>query len=920
MPRQTLDCDREATSFLSASTKHSAMQNNSVDRLTSLRSRLTDIREESRLFLDRSGTGLEAAALISRCVDDFLLELIEEACQSHPSQEQDLMRGQTAVIALGGSGRCEMAPFSDVDLIFVHGPSACSPFKTCVSRVVRDCWDAGMTLGHSVRSVAESIADANRDPHLATSLVDARYLWGNPRLVQELKRRHLRTVVQRRRDAFIEDCLAAREQERQQCGAAVQQLEPDVKRSMGGLRDLHLIRWIGFARFGTTDIEPLLNRGETGDEDIQKLLAAHEFLTRIRFELHLSANKAQDTLTRSDQARLAAERGITALPGQLPVERFMQDYFHHSTAIAQTAKRVVRLHRPRSRTARLASFLVERRVGRRYRTDSDELDLSRRFRKWDFSSLEEVLDLYHLAALHRVNLSPAIEERIKQFLARSSPGLSQEVTERFLAVLALTGRLGTILRSMYETGVLELIVPEMRHARCLLQFNQYHSYTVDEHTLQAVAAAEQFGRDDGPLSTAYQSIRHKEILHLALLLHDLGKGYDRDHSDVGLDIAKDVANRFQLPERLAGMLEFLVHKHLLMSHLGLRRDTADADVLVRFSHEVGSPETLRMLYVLTAADFTAVGPGVWTDWKAELLESLYDRAMFILSGHHPAHLEQRLLDSITEELHTALPSPALSDAARSCGEDESGYINKQLASFSPHYLTATAPARIAADLEIIRGLKPGEIVVEGEYDAVTGTVDYRVIADKDYARGCFHRLAGVLTAKRLQILSAAINTTMEGTVVDVFRVVDGDFVGRCPDSRRQEVADAIRAVLKGHTTVLDLFQTHKRFGADRTTSPVSPRPARVVIDNDSSDRRTVIDVFAHDRVGLLYTIARTIFQLGLSIDLAKIATHFDQVVDVFYVVDETEKKIVDEDRLDAIQRALEYSLAEFEDSRHKEFR
>ena len=462
--------------------------------------------------------------------------------------------------------------------------------------------------------------------------------------------------------------------------------------------------------------------------------------------------------------------------------------------------------------------------------------------------------------------------------------VSPEATARlFLSILRSTGQVGAQLREMYRTGVLEIVLPEMSHVRCLLQFNQYHAYTVDEHTLRAVEAAERFEKDPGALGTAYRSIKHRELLHLALLLHDLGKGYEQDHSEVGRDIAAAVAARLRLSEQHTQMLVFLVHKHLLMAHLAFRRDLSDTQMLVRFSREVGSPELLRMLLVLTASDMTAVGPGTWTNWKGELLTGLFEGALQILSGVPPKFREAERIREISSGVRRALaqsPAPLLE-----LRDDE-------LESLPLHYLTATLAEQIVRDLVAIRRLAQDEVVVHGKFEPTTATVEYRIITHDAVGSGLFHKFTGVLAAKGLQILSANICTTCQGIVIDSFRVHDTDHVGEVPEFRLREVETAVCEVLQGRAIVEELFERHRRF---QRAAPLQAwrEPTRDEIDNDSSERFTVIDVFASDRRGLLYTIAATLLNSGLSVSLAKISTHIDQVLDVFYVTDRGGNKLQD---------------------------
>lgn len=887
----------------------------STERLNRNRARMEEIREHGRRLLQGGATGIQVAAAIADQTDEFMAELFHDAVSGLDAGQRKHVEEHAALIAVGGSGRGELAPYSDVDLLFLYEAPAADPFAACAAQTVRDCWDAGIRLGHSVRTVGQSLNLARQDPQVATALVETRLLWGSRALHERFRKKFVRSVIRGRRRAFIESCIAARMQERLERGDTVGELEPDVKRSLGGLRDIHLLRWVAFACYGTADIDGLRLRGALTKEDARLLRTAWEFLTRVRVQLHFEAGQAQDVLSREEQLRLADRFRVGGTAGQRPVERFMQEYFRNSTACADVVARFVDLHRRRSLPARLMSFLVRHRTNRVFRVDRDTIDVVPRHRRAVARDLRRILTLYHTAVLYGVVPTAKLAQTLKQAAPELESHLSEECSHLFLTILNCPGYLGNVLRSLYTTGLLEILVPPVSHARCLLQFNQYHSYTVDEHTLRAVEAAERFQWDNGPVGTAYRAIHHKEILHLALLLHDLGKGFEEDHSEVGRRIALETAARLGLSGHQRDLFVFLVHKHLLMSHLAFRRDIGDPEVLLPFSHEVGSPEALRMLYVLTAADLQAVGPGVWTDWKAELLTEMYDRTMLILSGQHYLFHEEQRLQRAKEEVRAAVV-PLENDAEAS---EAGGAIDEQLGMFPPHYLAATPPSRVAADLAVIQRLGPDEIVVEGDYDNETETVEYRVITREETAAGCFHKIAGVLAAKRLEILTAQISTTDTGTVVDSFRVHDDDYAGAVPSDRIEEVAETIRRVLTGRDAVEQLYQRHLPFQATAGAAPVSNLPMRVVIDNDSSDRCTIIDVFAHDRPGLLYVIARTIYELDLSVMLAKIATHLDQVVDVFYVTDADGCKLCDEERLNAVRECLAARIDRFEQHEHRAF-
>jgi [protein-PII] uridylyltransferase len=875
---------------------------------------LDGIRERARRLFDTGAMGLQVASMLSEKLDRFVVSIIEETLIEFSEADRGSLEQECAMIVVGGSGRGEIAPFSDVDVLFVFRPRITDLIDRFSKAVVPEFWDAGVQLGQRVYTVHEAVRKAREDPHLASSLVHIRCLWGDELLAEHLAGRFFRRVIRGRRQ-FIESCIAGREEERTQHGATVQQLEPDVKKSLGGLRDVHLLQWVAFAYYETTDIGTLRKKSLLSHEDASALKQAVEFLTRVRIDLHLHAGKPHDTLSRDEQLRISETWGFAGNEAQRPVEEFMQEYFRHSMAVAEISRRFVSRHRPSSLSKKIHRAFVTHRLNNNFVLSPTELGVTTE----DFSSvcstLDDILQIYHSAATYRVRISPQLTEAITRAASEMKPGPTARSAALFMKTLSMTGRLGSTLRSMHDTNVLELVIPEWKHVRCLLQFNQYHHFTVDEHTLKCLELCESFAEQDSQIGAAYQGIRHRELLHLALILHDAAKGYPEDHSELGARMARDVCRRLGLSERRTDIVSFLVHRHLVMADLAFRHDISDPRVLLKFSHEVGTREKLDMLFVLTAADVGGVGPGVWNHWKSELLCEFHERLSVILSGQHPRFHKRERLRKVREHVYNSIVP------LESQGEEEDfrRWIDQQLDEFTPNYLTLTSPPRIASDLDVIRSLEPGEVHVEGEFSTESGFTTYRIITDAQHSSGCFHLLAGALTARHLEILGAEITTTRDDHVVDVFHVIDGDYSGDVPEARITDIRETVQAVLNGETTVEELFRRHKTLSRVPSRETVMELPIRVTIDDDTSDRCTVISVFAHDQPGLLYTITKTLYQLGLSIELAKIATHFDQVADVLYVTDNDGRKIASESHQQAISKRLMDKLTAFEESTHREF-
>jgi [protein-PII] uridylyltransferase len=405
------------------------------------------------------------------------------------------------------------------------------------------------------------------------------------------------------------------------------------------------------------------------------------------------------------------------------------------------------------------------------------------------------------------------------------------------------------------------------------------------------------------LEQVYGEIHRKDLLHLAVLLHDLGKGREEDHSDVGKAIAEDTATRLKLDEQDTRTLVFLVHRHLLMAHTAFRRDPYDEKVLFTFARTVGTPEVLRKLLILTAADIAAVGPGMLTKWKESLLVELYLRTLPELSGEREMGTGPERLGQIANEVagllqRTAGPSWDVRE------------VEAQLRQFPLRYLYGTAVERMAANLKTIRQLSPKEVHVEHSFNRELGVSEYTVLTFNDLTPGIFSKIAGVMAAKGLQILDAQIITREDGVVVDTFQVSDGDYVGCPPSDRQASIAGLIRAVLKGEEVVEALVARHTRLPAGRRF-PASRQGTEVQVDNETSDRFTIIDVFADDRQGLLYVITRAIFRLGLSVHAARISTRLDQVADVFYVTDAGGARPETPARLETIRETIKDEIDRF---------
>ena len=589
---------------------------------------------------ESGASGLSICSQLTELLDSVLLQI----CQTAIEEISPDLGSRVSITLLGGCGRGDIAPFSDVDLMLLYQGSLTDDIIELSRRLNQDIADSGLQLGFSCRTPREACTMSLTDAYIFSSLTEARLLSGNPDLFENFQGR-FRRITNKKNTSLIKAIIAARAKERHEYGETVYLLRPNVKRSRGALRDIHLIRWLGFVRFGTTDIKELLARGAISTADSNQLLASREFLLRVRNEMHFHANRANDGLERGEQVRVADWLGYAGSDALLSVEKFMRDYFRYTSRVSYVCKHFVdKSVQHKQRGTSVFGSMITKQVDEHFRMGPTFIGVSEHAIDEVKTQLDQVLRLMQLSCLHEkaIEHSTWIAIRHEMLKRRSSIQFTQECARRFMALLSNTKGLGGALRRLHEMTVLRKIIPEFDHARGLLQFNEYHKYTVDEHSLRALEHVISFEQDQTIVGETYRNIRSKKLLHLALLLHDLGKGFPEDHSEVGRRIADATGKRFGLQEDDVETIKFLVHNHLVMSHLAFHRDIFDESLVAEFAANVGSLQMLSMLFVLTLADIKGVGPDVLTPWKLDLLTNLFRSAKRVLTGDYDGRLEPRL--------------------------------------------------------------------------------------------------------------------------------------------------------------------------------------------------------------------------------------------------------------------------------------
>jgi [protein-PII] uridylyltransferase len=849
------------------------------------------------LELHRGGaSGHTVVRLQSAAMDRLVTTLWDRALAEAAAKFPEV---PIALVAIGGYGRRELAPFSDVDLLVLHEQGEPKPFvKLASERLVYQIWDLRIEVGYGVRDLAGCEALAEEDHTARTALLDLRHLAGDRPLYRELEREQLHGLSQAKVEGFIADKIAEVRSRRERFGDTLYLLEPNVKESEGGLRDLQSALWIARARWKVAGITELLSRALLPEREVTDLRRARDLVWRARNEMHLIAGRKWDQLTFDVQPQVASFMGYTDGEDGSAVEQFMRHYYFAAKVILTACDAIVdRALEPLNSTGWRqvpppaamtgaekgkgpprqewalpgGEFKVFR--GRLTIADNDVLR----------SSPAALVRLFGAADREGLDLYPYARDQAAAAAAELPPeaAADPEVNQELLACFTRVGTRGRFLTFMHQLGVLPRVIPEFARVTARRQIDVYHVYTVDVHSLFAVRRL--FALRNGDvrvegLTALMQRLRRPLGLYLGTLFHDIGKGLGGEHSQKGAEIAARACARMGIDPADAADVEWLVLKHLRMNAIALRRDLSDPHLIHAFAEECGTLDRLDELYLLTYADVSTVGPRTWTEWKGRLLGELYEKTREVMEegvGRRP-------------EPGTAEAAARKRAAAAFVGRAPERLVSRFLAAMPSRYFLTTPPAQAPGHLRLLRLGKELPFAAVARHHPRLGHSELAVTAPD--RPGLLALLAGVLSANRIDIQHAEVFSTgqderslgwLAGRALDLFEV-RGPEEGALEPARWRAARRDLQAVLSGEES-LDSLLARKLRASSLPAKPLPDVATKVVIDNDSARHHSVIDVFTADRVGLLYTLARTFHQLGLSVDLARISTEGHRAADAFYV-------------------------------------
>ncbi|KIZ35830.1 MULTISPECIES: [protein-PII] uridylyltransferase [Rhodopseudomonas] len=844
-------------------------------------------------------------------VQDEIIRMLFAAANRHlyPSPTPSSAE-RMAVVATGGYGRGLMAPESDIDLLFIL-PYKQTAWGEQIAEVILYClWDIGLKVGHATRSVDESIRQARGDMTIRTAILETRFLTGDKALYQELVDRFDKEVVEGTAAEFVTAKLAEREERHRRAGQSRYLVEPNVKDGKGGLRDLHTLFWIAKYVYQVREIAELVKRGVFDAHEYRTFRRCSDFLWSVRCNLHFVAGRPEERLSFDLQREIAVRLGYTSHPGMQDVERFMKHYFLIAKDVGDlTAILCAKLEdqqaKPAPALTRMMARLLPSTPGRRV-PDSDDfvIDNNRiNLAAPDVFKHDPVnlIRLFRLAQKNDLAFHPDAMRAVTRSLRLINAQLrdNPEANRLFIEILT-SDNAEVVLRRMNETGVLGHFIRAFGRIVSMMQFNMYHHYTVDEHLLRCVGNLQEIERGGNDefivASDLMRKIRpeHRRVIYVAVLLHDIAKGQPEDHSIAGAKVARRLCPRLGFNAADTELIAWLIDKHLVMSSVAQSRDLSDRKTIENFAAVVESVEQMKLLTILTTADIRGVGPGVWNGWKAQLLRTLYYETEPALTGGFSEVNRAQRISSAQAEFRAAF---------REWPEAElDAYVAR-------HYSAYWLKVELARKIRHAKFLRASEqaghkLAINVGFDEARGVTELTILAvDHPWLLSI---IAGACASAGANIVDAQIYTTTDGRALDTVAITREYDRDEDEGRRATRIGETIEDLLEGK---LRLPEVVARRAAKRgKLKPFVVEP-EVIINNQWSDRYTVIEVTGLDRTGLLYQLTTAISKLNLNIASAHVATFGERARDVFYVTDLLGAQITAPTRQAAIKRALVHLLA-----------
>jgi len=861
-----------------------------------LKQAMADGRAEiTRRLAEKPSAGHEVAEAQAFLVDQ-IIRILHDHVIEHVYPASNRSTGERlTIMAVGGYGRGEMAPHSDVDIAFLT-PIKNTPWcEQVIEAMLYFMWDLALKVGHSSRSLDEMVRMSKSDLTIRTAMLEGRYVWGDQDLYEEAKARFWKDVVEGTERQFVTEKLAEREERHKRMGDTRYVVEPNVKEGKGSLRDLHTLYWIGKYIYKVRSPAELVDVGLLTAKEYRSFRRAENFFWAVRCHLHTITKRAEDRLTFDLQREVAARMNYADRPGKSAVERFMRYFFLQAKVVGSlTGVFLAQLDEQfaaKSPRGLLAGFRQKARTVKGYKVFGGRIRAPSE--SWFEADPVRLIEIFVIADREGLEIHPAT----MRIISRDAPLIKEDTrkdkraNELFLEILTSPRDPEKVLRWFNEAGVFGRFVTEFARVNAQMQFDMYHHYTVDEHTIRAIGLLSRIERGelgiDHPLAhEIIHKVRSRRALYCSVLLHDIAKGRGGDHSVLGAEIALKLCPRFGLDEEETDLVSWLVRQHLQLSATAFKRDLSDSKTIQDFVGLVQSIDRLRQLTLLTIVDIRAVGPGTWNSWKRQLIGELYDACEERLRLGHAEHGREKRV-------------AAKKRAVVALAAENTELVEHVGAQFADAYWIAESEDVIAQNLAQLADAEGKPLSIATEYYPARGATLVTVIA-ADHP-GLFYRIAGGIHLAGGNIIDARIHTTRTGRAVDNFLVQDP--LGRpfMEPGQMERLKTSIDNALANRIKILP--QLHARPDAHPRADAFEVRP-RVIFDNKASNRFTVVEVNARDRPALLNRLAYALFDSKLMVYSAHIATYGERAADTFYVTDLLGEKLSSPQRLRSLERRL----------------
>ncbi len=869
-----------------------------------LKAALLEGRAVAERLLIKDRHGRRCAERLCLMQDEIIRVVFEFAAKYlYPAQNPTEAERMT-IVATGGYGRGVLAPGSDIDLLFLL-PYKQTAWGESVAEATLYClWDMGLKVGHATRTVSECIRQAKADMTIRTAVLEARYLLGDRKLYDELMARFDKEVVQGTAAEFVAAKLAEREERHRRAGQSRYLVEPNIKDGKGGLRDLHTLYWIAKYVYRVREREELIEKGVYDRTEYRRFRRCGDFLWAVRCHMHFLTGRAEERLSFDIQREIAVRLGYTEHPGLRDVERFMKHYFLIAKDVGDlTAILCAKLEDSQAKAMPVLSRLMDKFRPRSRRTLSETDDFMVDYNRIDLVDEQvfkrdpvNLIRIFDLAQRYNLALHPEAMHVATRSLKLIDGKLRDdpEANRLFLEILTSKNDAETVLRRMNEAGVLGQFVPAFGRIVAMMQFNMYHHYTVDEHLLRCIGVLSDIeaGRtEDTKFATELMRTiqpQHRSLLYVALFLHDIAKGRIEDHSIAGARIARAFGPRLGFSAADTETMAWLIEVHLVMSSVAQSRDLSDRVTIENFAKVVQSVERMKLLTILTTADIKAVGPGVWNGWKAQLLRTLYYETEPVLTGGFSEVDRARRVALAQAEFRAELKDWAPAE------------IDAYVALHYPAYWLKVDVAQKLAHARFMRTVAQDKksLATTVAFPAARGVTELTVLApDHPWLLSI---IAGACATAGSNIVDAQIFTTTDGRALDTIALTR-EFEREDDEARRaSRIANTIEQALRGDVKLPEVVARRAAKGRLKAFA-IEPT---VMINNQWSNRYTMVEVSGLDRPGLLFELTTTLSKLSLNIGSAHVATFGERAVDVFYVTDLFGAKITSATRQAAIKRAL----------------